>query len=476
MASPGQAAQKLSLVSVVTFSIATFPVSALGVALFVYLPPYLAGHLGVALTTISGAWAAVRIVDLFVDPVLGHAMDRTRTRLGRYRAWLAVGVPILMLAVYMLFMAPKGIGALYLLIWLFVLYVGNSILTLSQYAWSATLATEYHERSRVLGVLTAVGVAAGVITLLIPIIGPAVGLSNAQGIQAMGWFVILIAPVTVGLTVWRTPERLSKDTHSQFAFGDYVDIVRKPEVVRLFLCQMALTLGPGWMSAIYLFYFKSVRGYTTQQATILLLIYILAGVVGAPLTARAAMRFGKHQTLMATTTAFSLGLFLVFAIPPGNVLAGIPLMVWCGIMAAGFGLMINAMMADVGDEIRLHQGKERISVLYAVLTFASKVAAAAAISVTFFLLSRIGYNAAEGAHNSAQALDGLQWIFLLGPFVFVILGGACVVGWKLDADRHAGVRAQLDARDAGLEETPVAASFPAKRPRVTLSSEADSAS
>ena len=85
---------------------------------------------------------------------------------------LLAGVPVLMLSVYMLFMAPKGIGALYLLVWLFVLYLGNSILTLSQYAWGATLATQYHERSRVFGVLTAVGVAAGVITLLIPIVAP----------------------------------------------------------------------------------------------------------------------------------------------------------------------------------------------------------------------------------------------------------------------------------------------------------------
>ena len=453
MVGTGQAAQKLSLVSVVTFSVATFPVSALGVALFVYLPPYLAGHLGVALTAISGTWAAVRIVDLFVDPVLGHLMDRTITPLGRYRAWLAVGVPILMLAVYMLFMAPQGIGAFYLLVWLFVLYVGNSILTLSQYAWSATLATQYHERSRVFGVLTAVGVVAGVITLLIPIAAPTVGLSNAQGVQAMGWFVILVAPITVGLTVWRTPERLSKDTHPHFAVSDYLDIVRKPEVIRLFLCQMALTLGPGWMSAMYLFYFKDVLGYTTQQATILLLIYILAGVAGAPLTARAAMRIGKHQTLMATTTAFSFGLFAVFLIPHGNVLAGVPFMAWCGFMAAGFGLMIYAMMADVGDEVRLHQGKERISLLYAVLGFASKIAAAAAISVTFFLLSRAGFNATEGAHNSADALRGLQWIFLSGPIVFVMLGGLCVVGWKLDADRHAGVRAKLEARDAALESS-----------------------
>jgi hypothetical protein len=35
--------------------------------------------------------------------------------------------------------------------------------------------------------------------------------------------------------------------------------------------------------------------------------------------------------------------------------------------------------------------------------------------------------------------------------VFVLLGGLCVVGWKLDAHRHAGVRAKLDARDAALE-------------------------
>jgi Na+/melibiose symporter-like transporter len=465
------ATQRLSLVSVVTFSVATFPVSALGVALFVYLPPYLAGHLGVALTAISGTWATVRLVDLFVDPVLGHVMDRTNTPLGRYRAWLAGGVPILMLAVYMLFMAPQGIGALYLLVWLFVLYIGNSILTLSQAAWSATLATQYHERSRVFGVLTAVGVVAGVITLLIPIIVPALGLSNAQGVQAMGWFVILVAPISVGLTVWRIPERLSKDTHPQFALSEYLDIVRKPEVIRLFLCQMALTLGPGWMSAMYLFYFKGVLGYSTQQATILLLIYILAGVVGAPLTARAAMRIGKHQTLMATTTAFSAGLFAVFLIPHANVLAGIPFMVWCGFMAAGFGLMINAMMADVGDEVRLHQGKERISLLYAVLTFASKIAAAAAISVTFFLLSRVGYNAAEGAHNSSQALSGLQWIFLSGPIVFVMLGGLCVFGWKLDADRHAGVRAQLDARDAAHDEVPSLAGVANAQPHIVLSPE-----
>jgi len=441
---------RLSLVSIVTFSIATFPVSALGVALFVYLPPYLAGHLGVPLATIGIVWATVRLVDLSVDPVLGHVMDRTNTPFGRYRAWLAVGVPILMLAVFKLFMAPKGIGSSYILLWLFVLYIGNSILILSQWAWAATLAKEYHERSRVFGIMTAIGVGAAVVTLLIPIAGPQVGLDNDASVRAMGWFVIALAPITVGITFLRTPERLNVSAHEQFRLEDYLAIIVKPEVIRLFLCQMALTLGPGWMSAMYLFYFRDILHFTTQQATILLLIYIIAGVVGAPLTARVAKHLGKHQTLMATTTAFSVGLLSILLVPKGNVPAALPLMFCCGFMAAGFGLMINAMMADVGDEIRLHQGQERMSLLYAVLTIASKIAAAGAISLTFPLLAQFGYDATKGAHNTVAALNVLQWAYLAGPLLFVTLGGACVWGWKLDAARHADVRQKLDARDAVL--------------------------
>jgi hypothetical protein len=58
--------------------------------------------------------------------------------------------------------------------------------------------------------------------------------------------------------------------------------------------------------------------------------------------------------------------------------------------------------------------------------------------------------------------------------VFVMLGGLCVVGWKLDADRHAGVRAQLDARDAALEEAPVLKTVSGTQPHIALSSEPDS--
>lgn len=457
----GVGGSQLSLRTIIVFSLATLPVSALGVVLFVYLPPYLASHLGVSLGVISGAWASVRVVDLFVDPLLGHAMDRTVTPYGRYRAWLAGGVPIFAVSAYLLFMAPMGIGWSYLFFWLFVLYLGNSILGLAQSAWSATLATDYHERSRVFGVTTAVGVGAAVATLLIPVFTPMIGLSDTQSVQLMGLCIVIMTPLAVWFAAWRTPERINRTTVHQFVARDYWQIVTKPEVLRLFFAQMALTMGPGWMSAMYLFYFQDVLTYTQQQSTILLLVYILIGVAGAPLTARAARRFGKHRTLMVTTSLYSLALLVVPLVPKGNIYAGAPVMAWCGFMAAGFNLMINAMMADVGDEIRLNQGKERISLLYSVLTFAGKLASAGAIALSFELLRRGGYNPAEGIHNTPAAIHALSWIFITGPIVFVMLGGICVSGWKLDAARHDAIRRELDARDAALQPVVAVGTTPA---------------
>lgn len=445
-------ARRLSLSRVLIYALGTLPVSTLGIAIAVYLPPYLASHLGMSLVAIGGVWGFVRLIDIGVDPLIGVLMDRTRTPFGRYRVWLAAGAPILMLSVYMLFMAPVGISSTYLAVWLFILYIGNSIMALSHSAWRATLATDYDERSRVFGIVTAVGVLAAVSALVAPIVTGSLGLSSAQGIQAMGWMVIVGAPFAVGIAVWLTPERITTDIKSdRFPLWDYWDIVKKPEMIRLVLSQVALTLGPGWMSAMYIFTFRDVLGFTSSQATILLLIYVLAGVAGAPLAARFATHWSKHRALMVATTAYSVGLCAIFVFPRGSFAIGVPMMAWCGFMAAGFDLMVGAMMADVGDEIRLHQGKERISLLYALTTLASKVAGAVAILLTYPLLARLGYNAAEGAHNTVEAIHGLKLAFVLGPIVFVMLGGACFIGWRLDAKRHAGVRSALDARDAELE-------------------------
>jgi glycoside/pentoside/hexuronide:cation symporter, GPH family len=458
----GAAAGRLPMATILAFSAANLPIAALSVAVFVYLPPYFAGHLAVPMATVGGVWMGVRLFDIPVDVGLAMLMDRTRTPLGRYRFWLLVGAPILSLALYKLYMAPHGFGWPFLTVWLLVLYLAMSIVILAGSAWGATLATLYHERSRLFGVQTAVGVFGAVAVLLIPVVGGSLHADNASSVQAMGWAMAILVPIGVTITAVFTPERIARDVAPSrgIDWREVWAVLSKPDLLRLFLAQSSLTLGPGWMSGLYIFFFTQGRGYSVEQASLLLAVYILAGVPGALGAANLAKRIGKHRTLMVSTSAYSLGLFTVLIPAQGNMLLGLFTMTWCGAMASSFGLMIQAMLADVGDEVRLEQGKERISLVYALNGLATKIAGALSIGLSFPLLALLGFHATEGVSNTPQAILRLTWAFVAGPIVFVMLGGACVVGWRMDARRQREIREALDARDAAAAPS---ASVPSAR-------------
>ena len=451
----GRAPGRLSILGALTFAVASLPLYAVDVAMLIYLPPHLSGHLGVPLSVVGGAWATVRLLDILVDPVLGVVMDATRSRFGRYRPWMVAGVPILMAATWMLFFAKPGVGGLYLVGWLLALYLGRSILHLAHPAWAATLAKSYNERSRLYGIMAAVGVASALMVLCLPVINAALHGPDSRNIELMGWFVIALAPVMVGLAVWRTGERISPSTHVGGPnLKDYLRLLTKPDLVRLYLSHIALTLGPGWMTALYIFFTRDYKGLSASQASILLLAYTVAGLFGAPMTAHLATKIGKHRTLMVASTAYALGLGTIMITPYGSVWGSVPTMLWCGFMALGFELSIRSMLADVADEVRLEQGRERLSLIYALNTLSVKIAAALAIGITFPLLDRLGYVAKAGAKNTPEAISALGLVFVSGPILFVLVGGACVLGWRMTAERHAQVREELDRLDvlAGLGE------------------------
>ena len=445
----GRPPERMSLLGAITFALATLPVTAVDVALLIYLPPHLSGHLGVPLSVVGASWATVRVLDVVVDPVLGVMMDSTTSRFGRYRPWMVAGVPILMAATWMLFFAKPGIGGVFLTVWLLALYLGRSILHLGHPAWAATIAKSYNERSRLYGVMAAVAVAVSLVVLALPVINAGMHGPDSRNIELMGWFVIVLAPPMVGLAVWRTGEKINPSTGDDGPkLKDYLQLLTKPDLMRLYLAHFALTLGPGWMSSLYILFSRDYKGFTASQASILLLVYTVAGMIGAPLAAHLATRIGKHRTLMVATTAYSLGLWTVLATPRGSLLGAMPTMFWCGFMALAFELSIRSMLADVADEVRLEQGRERLSLIYALNTLTTKLAAALAIGITFPLLDRVGYVAKDGATNTPEVITALGLIFVAGPIVFVLLGGACLIGWKMTAERHAAVRQKLDAQDA----------------------------
>ena len=264
----------------------------------------------------------------------------------------------------------------YLVIWLLAMYLGQSIMGLSHSAWAAVLAKSYEQRSRIFGVLTAVGVIGSLTALAIPILLEQGGFKDINPIQAIGWFVIAMIPITLLIVVIPTPETVSKDDGGRFTLADYAKLFSRGNVLRILAADLFVTLGPGWMAALYMFFFTSTRGFSPTGASLLLMVYIVAGFVGAPLTAALANRISKHRALMLTTTLYSIGLTLLLVLPKGSFVAFVPAMAIEGALAAGFGVMIRAITADVGDELRLEGGREQIGLLYALTAATSKLAGA----------------------------------------------------------------------------------------------------
>ena len=430
------------------FASGHIPIAALSLAISVHLPRYFASELGLALTVVGASFALVRFVDIPIDAGLGLAMDRTRTRFGRYRVWMALGAPILMFALYMLLSSPEGVGQGYLFGWLLVMYIGYSGVYLSHLAWAGRIAPTYKERSRVFGAITGLGVFGAMFVLLIPVYLTSQGSTDAESVRAMIWFIIGATGLSTLLVVVVSPEKIAKDQPTRFELKDYWALLTRPNILRLLAADLFVTLGPGWMAAIYLFYFTDSLGFTLAQSNLLLMIYIGAGFLGAPLAAWLANRISKHRALMVNTTVYSLGLVLLPTMPKGDFLIFSLVMFLVGAMAAGFTVMIRAITADIADEIRLESGREWMGLMYAMTTATSKLAAAGSILLTFSVLAAVGYQAKAGTVNTPEAIRGLELAYIIGPIFFVMIAGACFIGYNLTAARHAEIRRQLDEQDA----------------------------
>jgi Na+/melibiose symporter-like transporter len=448
---------RLSLPNLIAFSTPGFSIGALAVALTVYLPHYYAAHFGLALGEVAAAFGVIRFLDLFLDPLIGVAMDRTTTRFGRYKVWLAVGAPVLMLAVYMLFAPPGAVSLVYVAGWLLVYYLGLSLILLAHSSWASVIASKYHERSRVFGVIQLVSILGAAAVLLLPVLlARRGGGSSAGDVPAMGWFIVIAVPLGVALAALSTRETILPDVKTErFGVRDYWEMITRPDMRRIIVADFCLALGPGWMASLYLFYFQDARGFTFANASSLLFIYIASGMLGAAGLSALAQRIGKHRAMMIAATGYSLGLIGVAFLPRGNYLVAAGLMFALGFLAAGFPLLDRAMVADVGDAVRLEKGKQRTGLLYAMISTTQKAASSFSIALSYFLLGLIGYQGRQGAMNTPAAIHGLELIYIVVPVVFVMLGGACYIGYRLDSARHADIRARLDARDSMATEPPI---------------------
>jgi len=310
-AEPSEASsvQRVGLGTLLTFAGANLVPTGATLGLTLYLPRYYSAHQAIGLAAVGTAFTVVRLIDIAVDPALGFWMDHTRTRIGRYRPWLLAGIPVLMLSLYMLFMPPAQAGWFYLTGWLLVFYLGTSLLMLSQSAWAAALSPSYAERARIFAYITIAGSLGSVTFLLSPLVLGGRQASDAHLMQVMGWVMVGVLPVLGGLAALRTPEPARAAPHSshRVRLADYWRLARRASVVRLVLADLALAIGSGGATPIFIFFWHDARGYSLTQASIMLVAYAAGGLLGAPFWGRVGGRIGKHLGLQIGVAAWVVG-------------------------------------------------------------------------------------------------------------------------------------------------------------------------
>lgn len=423
------------------------PLAAVGLPLVVQLPAFYARHVGLPLATVGLVFMLIRLADIALDPFLGGLMDRTRTRFGRFRPWMIAGAPPLMLATGMLFWARPGAGPGYLALWLIVIAAGFSICTLAQTAWAARLSRDYDQRSRIYGWWQGANMVGMLLILLLPaVIGMRVKDDGAAGVAAMGWAIIVMIPLAIGLAVWKAPEP-PPEPGEPVSWRQAPALLRRPVVVRLLLADLALGMAPGVNGALFLFFFRQAKGYAEGPANVMLLTYFVFGLLGAPLWSRLAEKTDKHRALALAAVYTAVLQAAVLFLPPLPLLLILPGVAAAGLTYCAAPILLRSMVADAADELRAETGREGAGLLYSLFVSTGKVGYALSVGLAFQALAWVGFQAAEGAANTPGALMGLTLVYIFGVSGFSLLGAALVWRYPLGRVRHAAILqslAQLD--------------------------------
>jgi len=427
----------------------SIPLAALSLPLVVYLPAYYSGTLGLDLAMVGTVFMIVRLLDIGFDPFIGGVMDRAKTRFGRYRPWLAIAAPIIMLSMAMLFMAKPGVGPLYLTGWLLLAYAGWSIMSLAQLALAANVSPDYHERSRIYG-WWQIAFSIGMIgAMLMPkLVGMAGIAGQAASMAAMAWLVIAITPATVIIALTLVRERPVVTEHQGGGWREYLELMRNRTVQRLLSCEALLGITGGATSTLALFYFTRVKGLDAADLGLLFIVHAIAGMLLTPLWSKLAIALGKHNALAVAALVYAVGQLAIWAVPAGQLGLLLAAQSVVGIAYGGASLLPRAMIADVSDEERLRTRQERTGLLYALLIGIWKIGQAVSVGLMFWALSFFAFDPIPGAANGASAMLGLQLLYIGLPILLCFAAAWVAFRYPLTAARHAEIRLELERIDA----------------------------
>jgi GPH family glycoside/pentoside/hexuronide:cation symporter len=439
----------------IAYSAPALALAVVGIPVYVYIPKFYTDVVGINIAVLGTILFSVRIFDAVTDPAIGYISDRTRTRFGRRRPYIAIGSLFVVASMYLLFSPPQA--SAYFETWwfgicIYALFLFWTAVTVPYESLGPEITYDYHERTSLFGMRDGFLIAGTLMAASSPaLVEWAFNLSaDAEGERAkFFWIAVLYAPLLISSCWWCVTAIKEKQSAAILnptgIWAGLGYVARNRPFIILIISYTIAAIGSNLPATLILYYVEYVL--LSQLADAFLLLYFVTGILFLPGWIMLSRRIGKKAAWL-TSMAINTGAFIgVFFLGPGDAHIYAILVFLSGI---GFGATLalpSAIQADVIDYDELLSGQRREGQYIGLWSIAKKLAAAIGVGAGLSILGMAGYT--PNVAQSEQVQLTLRTLYALVPSVCNILAFIIVLAYPISSRAHAQIRAAIAERRDG---------------------------
>ncbi len=405
-----------------------------------YLSIYLTNALGISPAFLLIITPLARLWDGFNDPMMGMIVDKTKTKMGKYRPWILTGAMLNAVVLAMLFNNPGfSSGSTGLYVYAAVLYVfwgmTNTLADIPFWSMVPSFASEEKDRNLVSTIARAFsGLGQGIISIFTPMAVAFFGGVAGSKLDAMTsdtlskgfgkWSVIMAGGLILFalISVLSTKERRIIVNNEKFSFKSAVNVIKNNDQLLVFmLFAMISNAGFYMTSGISSYYFTSVLGDLTLQSK-----FNLMGTVGSVLSILVVPVFSKfmnnrqiYKLSLTMAAAGYIGMAVMGYVFTGNVTS---LGIFYILTSLGTGSMFvnqTVMLADCVDYGEYKTGSRNQSLTFSMKGFLQKMAYTIQAIIMYATFTVTGYDG-EALVQTAQAKSAISFLMFIVPPAMII--------------------------------------------------------
>ena len=278
---------QLSKSTIWIYGSVSLPLAILGYPIAVWVPRLYSTEMGLSLAVIGGVIFFAAIFDAISDPLMGFFSDRTKTRWGKRRPWMVVGVPIYAVAIWMLLNPSVGVTVVYLAMFFILMRASTTIFGLPYAAWGIELSAEYHTRTLIQSVREKYVMVGLMAASLIVLLSEELWNDRSAGFVLSNFSIVVLTllPITAFLVVWKVPEpveaarKVDPSTQKNWRsvkseIGQSLAMMYKNKLFsRLLVIELLIAGGENFRNTLSLFFIQDYIGADSVGRLYICLLY-----------------------------------------------------------------------------------------------------------------------------------------------------------------------------------------------------------